>query len=72
MKATVTRENNEGKREFYHISKLDSRKEPMKVRRNGATKYWKTRPNEFKIPVKYGLYEYGYIDQNNAAQWTID
>lgn len=30
-------------------------------RRNGKTKLWKTRPNEFRIPVKRGLYEYGYI-----------
>jgi len=27
------------------------------VKVNGAVKTWKTRPNEFEIPVKYGLYE---------------
>lgn len=25
------------------------------MRRNGATKMWKTRPDEFRIPVKYGF-----------------
>ena len=36
-----------------------------KVRRNGRTKLWKTRPNEFSIPVKAGLNIYGYITQDN-------
>lgn len=34
-------------------------------RRNGATKLWKTRPNEFRIPVKHGLYDHGYITQSD-------
>ena len=35
-------------------------------RRNGRTKTWKTRPGEFRIPVKYGLYQYGYIFHSTA------
>lgn len=69
---TVTKENQENISTFYHVSLLDSRKQPLKCRRNGQTKTWKTRPNEFKIPVKYGLYEYGYIDESNCNEWTID
>lgn len=34
-------------------------------RRNGATKTWKTRPGEFRIPVKFGLYSYDYITHTN-------
>ena len=34
--------------------------------RNGQTKTWKTRPGEFRIPVKYGLYRYGYIFHTTA------
>lgn len=40
-------------------------------RRNGATKTWKTRPNEFRVPVKYGLYSYGYIDHANAKFYHV-
>ncbi len=36
-------------------------------RRNGKTKVWKTRPEDFKVPVKHGLYKYGYIDNGNAS-----
>ena len=30
-------------------------------RRNGQTKTWKTRSDEFRVPVKYGMYDYDYI-----------
>lgn len=40
-------------------------------RRNGKTQVWKTRPNEFKVPVKHGLYSYGYITQDNAHLFNI-
>lgn len=36
------------------------------TRRNGATKTWKTRPNEFRIPVKAGLRACGYITHQNV------
>ena len=44
---------------------------PVRWRRNGATKTWKTRPNDFRIPVKYGLYEFGYIDEVNASEYRV-
>jgi hypothetical protein len=42
-----------------------------KWRRNGGTKTWKTRPEEFRVPIKYGLYGYSYLDQGNAAAFHI-
>lgn len=36
-------------------------------RRNGQTQTWKTRPNEFRIPVKFGLYNYGSITERDSA-----
>ena len=30
-------------------------------RRNGKTQVWKTRPDEFRVPVKFGLYGYDAI-----------
>lgn len=38
-------------------------------RRNGATKTWKTRPDEFYIPVKYGMRDYGSITHSNASSF---
>lgn len=37
-------------------------------RRNGATKTWKTRPEEYRVPVKHGLYAYHAIEPWNAAR----
>jgi hypothetical protein len=44
--------------------------QPITVRVNGKCQTWKTRPDEFRLPVKYGLRDCGYIDQNNADNWT--
>jgi hypothetical protein len=41
-------------------------------RRNGATRTWTTRPEEFRIPVAYGLKYYGYIDHVNAERFHAE
>lgn len=38
-------------------------------RRNGETKTWKTRPGEFRVPIKYGLRGYSYIDNHNVGEF---
>lgn len=55
---------------FHHASKRNSDGTPMRVRVSGQCKTWVTRPDDFKLPVKYGLYESGYITPMNAADWT--
>lgn len=42
---------------------------PQRWRRNGATKTWKTRPDDFRIPIKRGLNEYAYITPSNAHEF---
>jgi hypothetical protein len=47
--------------EFHEDHKIDA-KRPRVWRRNAThTKFWKSRPGEFRLPVKYGLYKYGAI-----------
>lgn len=41
-------------------------------RRNGVTKTWKTRPDEFRIPVKFGMYGYDYIIETDHAHLADD
>ena len=55
---------------FYHRTLKDSRGEPVKCRVNGKCKLWKTRPADFRLPVKYGLYDCFYITPENASEWT--
>lgn len=35
-------------------------------RRNGVTKTWVTRPDEFQVPIKYGLRDCSYINDMSA------
>lgn len=72
MSTTVTKENQEGINMFYSTELKNADKTRLRARRNGETKTWKTRPAEFKIPIKHGMYDYGYITEQEAQYWTID
>lgn len=37
----------------------------QRYRRNGATRLWKTSSTRFRIPLKYGLYVYGELTQDD-------
>lgn len=56
---------------FYHRTALykDGIRH-IEARRNGATKTWVRRPNEFRIPVKYGMYDCFYITDKDASNWS--
>ena len=38
---------------------------------NGACKTWITRPNEFRLPIKHGLYSFSYISHLNSEQFEV-
>lgn len=58
---------------FYHVElKNKSDNTPLRVRRNGKTQTWKTRPDEFRVPVKYGLYAYANITNDNMNEWQVN
>jgi hypothetical protein len=48
-----------------HVFARMSNGREWQARRNGATKTWKSRPGEFRIPVKAGFRACGYIDHTN-------
>lgn len=55
-----------------HKYQKNSDKTPMRCRVNGKCQVWKTRPEEFRLPVKHGLYDCFYITQNtNADMWEV-
>lgn len=39
---------------------------------NGKVKTWKRDINRVKIPVKHGLYTYGYITEDDIIDFMID
>mgnify|MGYP001565156497 len=42
-----------------------------RVRVSGMCQTWKTRPAEFRLPVKYGMYESLAINESNAEQFHL-
>jgi len=71
---TMTKEdaiNATYRQEFHHIKLTNADGSPLRARVNGACKVWKTRPADFRLPMKYGLRECFYIDQDNAHEWVV-
>jgi hypothetical protein len=56
---------------FHHKTLKNADGTPLRARLNGKVKLWKTRPEEFRIPVKYGLKQCFYITQDNINEWEI-
>jgi hypothetical protein len=42
-----------------------------RVRPSGRCQTWKTRPDDFRLPVKYGLYESSAIVPSNAEDFHL-
>jgi hypothetical protein len=40
---------------------------PVRWRTNGKATVWVTRPTEFRIPVKHGLYGYEYVTERDLG-----
>ena len=41
-------------------------------RRNGVTKTWKTRPEEFRLPIKCGFRQCYAMTHENAHRFFVD
>lgn len=39
---------------------------------NGMPKTWKTRPGQVKIPVKFGLYNFDYVTENELDRMHLE
>lgn len=56
---------------LHHVTRKNADGTPMRVRVNGKVQTWARKPDAFKIPVKHGLYSYGYVDNDNAVEWYL-
>lgn len=45
---------------------------PLNWKANGKLKTWKRSPERFRLPIKHGLYSYGYIDETNLKLFFIE
>jgi hypothetical protein len=56
----------------YDLQKTVLLEKPRYWRASGKCQTWKTRPNEFKLPVKHGLYNNAHITHENAHLFEVD
>ena len=66
--------NSRHRQEFQHkTAKYKGRNNhlPIRCRVNGKCKTWKTRPNDWELPVKFGLRDCFYISPANCNDWEI-
>lgn len=54
---------------FYHKNLRGSDKLAMRARVNGKCQTWKTRPTEFRLPMKHGLRDTFQLTERNAMDW---
>ena len=55
----------------YHRVLRNSDGTALRARPNGRCKTWVTRPSEFRLPMKYGMYETFYITERDAGDWSL-
>lgn len=65
----VTKEQALTVSQFHHVRLKNADGTPVRCRANGRCKTWKTRPEDFRLPVKHGLKQCFYITPRNADEW---
>jgi hypothetical protein len=63
-------ENARRGQEFWHRYYKHADGSPVSVQASGPCLTWEDRPNEYKLPVKYGLFQTLYITEANAGEYT--
>ncbi len=61
-----------GHETIYMIGHYNADGTPMSYRQSGKIQLWKTRPDDFRIPVKRGLYENGEVVPINMHMVTLE
>lgn len=80
-KTMITREQALTAHHFHYTGKHDCKRTVgprggitttiTEVRCSGKTQTWKRDTTRFRVPVKYGMYEYSEINQDNAGDWHV-
>ena len=56
---------------FEHVNLKNADGTPVRCRQTGKLKTWKRDRDRFKLPVKHGLRNCFYIDNNNCHNWVL-
>lgn len=67
----VTKEQALTETNFTKLVQVNGKNIVRKWRANGKCKTWKRNPERFQLPIKHGLYSYGYITEENAHLFEV-
>lgn len=56
---------------IHHILDKNADGTPARWRVNGKIKTWKTRPDDFELPIKHGLYAFSRLTHKNAEHFEL-
>lgn len=68
----ITKENAAQITTIMHRTKNNADGTPVRARSNGKLKLWKTRPSEWRLPMKYGLKECFYLGRSEHVHIDQD
>ena len=57
---------------LYHVDNRNADRSAQRWRVNGKCKLWKTRPWDFKVPLKHGLHNHSYLTPETAHLLCLD
>lgn len=56
---------------LHHVVERNADGTPQRWRVNGKPKTWKTRPDEVRVPLKYGLRGHGYLTEHDLDDFAL-
>jgi hypothetical protein len=56
---------------IYHRTLRNADGTALRARVNGECQTWKTRPTEFRLPMKHGLRNTFQLTERNAHEWSL-
>ncbi len=56
---------------IHHVRDVNADGTPQRWKVNGKPKVWKTRPDEVKVPLKRGMYQYDYLTQYDLEDFSL-
>jgi hypothetical protein len=56
---------------LYHLEHKNADGTPQRWRVTGKPKVWKRSPEKVKVPLKNGLYHYGYLDETILSDLSL-
>lgn len=56
---------------IHHATQRNADGTPVRARVTGKVQVWKTRPGDYRVPLKSGMYAYGALSPSVAHAWFL-